>query len=238
MLLTLRYEAHSVTDSLFVRMKGDSTFIWDSYADENCASKFVMTVRVSNDTVYSVRLDTSRAQTECDCVFHFRFTVVGLAAGNYWAVIYRQYPWFRDSISQVGTISFNVPSSPSIGMSYALNQSACNAAFDGMNAEPPPAPSSMIFLQNYPNPFNPSTMICNGLPQKSAVKLIVFNTLGQIMATLQFGEMEPGYHEVRFGGSGLASGVFFYRLQAGSFEKTMKMLMIKWREHYVVPCRV
>ena len=88
-------------------------------------------------------------------------------------------------------------------------------------------PISYALEQNYPNPFNPSTTIRYGMPHKSAVQLTVFNTLGQQVATLVQGEQEAGYHEVRFDGSGLSSGVYFYRLQAGDFVQTRKLLLIR-----------
>jgi hypothetical protein len=59
------------------------------------------------------------------------------------------------------------------------------------------------------------------------VTLTVFNTLGQQVATLVNGEMEVGYHEVQFGGSGLSSDVYFYRMQAGSFVETKKLILTK-----------
>ena len=81
--------------------------------------------------------------------------------------------------------------------------------------------------QNYPNPFNPSTTIRYGLPSRSHVTLSIFNTLGQQVATLVEGEMEAGYHEVQFDASGLASGVYLYRLQAGDFVQTKRLLLLK-----------
>jgi hypothetical protein len=75
---------------------------------------------------------------------------------------------------------------------------------------------SVVLQQNYPNPFNPSTTIRYGLPNRSQVNLTVFNTLGQQVAVLQ----------VKFDGSGLSSGVYFYRLQVGSFVETKKLLMM------------
>lgn len=81
--------------------------------------------------------------------------------------------------------------------------------------------------QNYPNPFNPSTTIRYGLPHKSQVSLMVYNTLGQLVSQLVSGEQEAGYHEVKFAGSGLASGVYFYRVNAGSFVQTRSMVLLK-----------
>lgn len=78
-------------------------------------------------------------------------------------------------------------------------------------------------MQNYPNP---STTICYGLPSRSHVTLTVFNTLGQQLATLVNGEMEAGYHEVQFDASWPASGVYLYRLQAGSFVETRKLVLV------------
>jgi len=89
------------------------------------------------------------------------------------------------------------------------------------------APGAFELTQNYPNPFNPSTTIRYVLPQRSHVNLTVFNTLGQQVVQLVNGEMETGYHEVRFDGTGLSSGVYFYRMQTGDFVQTRKMLVVR-----------
>lgn len=81
--------------------------------------------------------------------------------------------------------------------------------------------------QNYPNPFNPTTIIQYGLPTKSHVTLTIFNALGQQVATLVNGVQEVGYHEVKFDGSSMSSGMYFYRLQAGSFVQTRKLLLLR-----------
>jgi len=90
-----------------------------------------------------------------------------------------------------------------------------------------PVPTRFGLSQNFPNPFNPSTTIRYGLPNHSQVTLSVFNTLGQQVAQLVNGDMEAGLHEVQFDGSGLSSGVYFYRLQAGSFVETRKLLLVR-----------
>jgi hypothetical protein len=84
-----------------------------------------------------------------------------------------------------------------------------------------------ILDQNYPNPFNPTTTIRYGLPQSAPVSLVVYNTLGQQVAMLVEGEQEAGYHEVRFDASGLASGVYLYRIRAGDFVRTRKLLVVR-----------
>ena len=88
-------------------------------------------------------------------------------------------------------------------------------------------PTEFSLRQNFPNPFNPSTTVRYGLPHKTTVQLSVFNTLRQNISTLVNGEQEAGYHEVKFDGSGLSSGVYFYRLTAGDFVAVKKLLVLR-----------
>lgn len=94
-------------------------------------------------------------------------------------------------------------------------------------AEENPVSSVFFLWQNYPNPFNPSTTIRYNLPHKSNVSLVVFNTLGQQVAVLQNGEQDAGYHEAKFDGKNISSGMYFYRMQAGDFVQTRKLLMLR-----------
>jgi hypothetical protein len=87
--------------------------------------------------------------------------------------------------------------------------------------------TAFSLAQNYPNPFNPSTTIRYGLPHRSIVSLVVYNILGQKVSSLVQEAQDAGYHEVRFDGNNLASGVYFYRLQAGSFVQTRKLLLLR-----------
>ena len=88
-------------------------------------------------------------------------------------------------------------------------------------------PCTSLLHQNYPNPFNPTTVIRYSLPRRSQVTLDVFNNLGQKIATLVDGEVSAGTHEARFEARGLASGVYFYRIQAGEFIQTKSLLLLK-----------
>jgi hypothetical protein len=88
-------------------------------------------------------------------------------------------------------------------------------------------PYEFSLSQNYPNPFNPSTTIRYGLPHRSGVQLTVFNTLGQQVALLQNEELDAGFYQVQFNASGLSSGVYFYRLSAGDFMETKRLLLLR-----------
>jgi hypothetical protein len=88
-------------------------------------------------------------------------------------------------------------------------------------------PATSFLLQNYPNPFNPTTTIRYALSSRSHVTLDLFNTLGQIVRELVNGDLEAGRHEVRVDASGLASGVYFYRLRAGNFIQTKSLSLLR-----------
>ena len=81
--------------------------------------------------------------------------------------------------------------------------------------------------QNYPNPFNPSTKIRFSIPQSEQVIINVFNIQGELIKSLVDRVMEAGNYQIIFDGSGLASGMYLYRIRAGSFIETNKMTLIK-----------
>ena len=81
--------------------------------------------------------------------------------------------------------------------------------------------------QNYPNPFNPATTIKYTLSQSGDVSLMVYNLRGQEVALIFKGNMPAGNHQVTWDASNFASGIYFYRLQAGDFVQTRKMVLLK-----------
>jgi plastocyanin len=84
-----------------------------------------------------------------------------------------------------------------------------------------------VLMQNYPNPFNPATSIEFSLPKAGYVSLKVFNLLGEEIATLAAQEFKAGSYTANWNASGSPSGVYFYRLVAGSFVETKKLLLLK-----------
>lgn len=88
-------------------------------------------------------------------------------------------------------------------------------------------PKEFMLEQNFPNPFNPSTTIHIELPHASRVILSVYNVLGQEVLTLIDGEKPAGIFDVRFSASNLSSGTYVYRLRAGEYVSTKRMLIVK-----------
>ena len=88
-------------------------------------------------------------------------------------------------------------------------------------------PNQVILSQNYPNPFNPTTLIKYQIPVESFTTLKVYDVLGNEVATLVKDEKTAGNYEVEFNATGLASGIYLYKLKAGEFVDVKKMIVLK-----------
>jgi hypothetical protein len=99
--------------------------------------------------------------------------------------------------------------------------------FRGINTRTNQLPEICILNHNYPNPFNPLTKIVYSIPNARKVTLQVYNLLGQVVATLVDEKQQAGEYPVMFDASNLASGIYFYRITAGSFTAAKKMVLIK-----------
>ncbi len=119
--------------------------------------------------------------------------------------------------------------------SHSLVLTGANASIDYIQlvsevvgaVEPGGLPNAFALEQNYPNPFNPATTINFSLGKATNVKLVVFNLLGQQVSTLINEKLPAGAHTAVFKANNMATGVYFYRLEAGSFVDVKKMLLLK-----------
>ena len=89
------------------------------------------------------------------------------------------------------------------------------------------SPQKFSLEQNFPNPFNPTTTISFDLPERSKVQLRIYNILGEEVKDLINEERNAGHYEYHWNASGLASGVYFYRLKAGNFVETKKLILLR-----------
>jgi len=101
------------------------------------------------------------------------------------------------------------------------------SAVTGINDNQNIIPNDFVLYQNYPNPFNPTSNIKFGLPVRSKVEIIIYNILGQQVVKLVNKEFEAGFHVVSFNAAYLSSGVYLYRIKAGNFVQSKKMILLK-----------
>jgi hypothetical protein len=88
-------------------------------------------------------------------------------------------------------------------------------------------PKKFALEQNYPNPFNPTTKIKFALPEEEEVKIKIYDIVGKVVKVLVDRYMKAGYHEIEFNAQNIASGVYFYRIEAGDFVDVKKMIFLK-----------
>jgi hypothetical protein len=99
--------------------------------------------------------------------------------------------------------------------------------FDVIEVDYAAIPKVFSLSQNYPNPFNPMTTIEFAIPKEAKVTLKIYDALGSEIETIVNDKMEPGYYKYQWNASGNASGIYFYRLTAGSFVSTKKLILLK-----------
>jgi hypothetical protein len=103
----------------------------------------------------------------------------------------------------------------------------CSEALPVLEDTPSHAPKTYFLYPAHPNPFNPTTTISFELPTSELVHLAIYDISGRWVAELVNGWRAAGTHQVTFDGSGLASGIYIYQLQAGKFEASGKMVLMK-----------
>jgi hypothetical protein len=112
-------------------------------------------------------------------------------------------------------------------MDGAVHYSEAAGRTDGTGITLKSLPTVFALEQNYPNPFNPTTSIKFALPKETRLELVVYNVLGQRVRVLVDEVRPAGYYEERFDATALASGVYLYRIHAGDFVATKRLLLVK-----------
>jgi hypothetical protein len=120
------------------------------------------------------------------------------------------------------TMSNITPGSTALVDDVELSGTATGIAENGN-----PQPKRFKLKQNYPNPFNPTTTIEFSIPQAAQVQLVVYNQLGEQVATLVNRNLPAGIHRIAWQAKDFPSGVYFYRIKAGDFSDTKKLILLK-----------
>ncbi len=175
----------------------------------------------TNDTVYTIDLRTGTVLSAGRTGFFVATNSICRAPGGGLLALVGNSLVRIDTLTGEGTF-----------VAYVALEGLCAIAsgesVTGMAEETSPGqPHTFALRQNFPNPFNPKTVVTYELPAFSEVRLVVFDLLGREVAMLVNERKPPGIHLVQFDGSGLASGVYFYRMQAGSFVQTRKLLLLQ-----------
>jgi len=153
---------------------------------------------------------------------------------NYWLPVTGSPALTGASFSNPNLTGFEVTTF--VGAFGTVNWTADWANFNPKNYTPAPIgikqisneiPSVFKLNQNYPNPFNPTTKISFSVPQSGFVSLKVYDLTGREVANLVNNKLEAGTYEYDFDGSKLTSGIYFYRMNTGSYSETLKMMLIK-----------
>ena len=161
-----------------------------------------------NTTSYNIQLtDNGGFDIDVDEITDTTYQVSGLAPETVYG--WRVRSWNSNGYSDWSeTYGFTTAGEPSV--------------LEGLGT-----PEKYELFQNYPNPFNRSTVIRYGIPERSHVSLTVFNSLGQKITELVNEEREAFFYEITFDASHLPSGIYIYRLQAGAYVESKRMLYLK-----------
>jgi len=215
----------TITPQLF---QSGIRYDWNRWSDGDSLSHKITTP--ASNTTYRATFDTSYYLT--------------MAAGNGGSVV-PSSGWFSSGmklpivaranagwrLSQwigLGKGSYSgTDTSAVISMDSVISETAAFEPATGVSDLRMGIPSTFVLNGNYPNPFNPTTTIRFGVPTRASVKVTVYSILGEFVSQLVDGEVIPGYHEVRFDGTHLSSGVYICRILSGSFVQTKSLLLLK-----------
>jgi len=147
-----------------------------------------------------------------------QYNITSLPPGNY-KIIANRLGYTSDSITVTLTSGINIDT-----VNFVLDTLNNSVGIQNINTN---ILNDYFLSQNFPNPYNPVTNIEFVIPKLGFIKLKIYDLLGREIAVLVNEELVPGHYRIDFNGSNLTSGIYFYRLEAGSFTVTKKMVLIK-----------
>jgi len=165
------------------------------------------------DTLETLKQKKAGSRTPVTDVYHYSLFIDTVLIQNGYSLYYR-------IVSSDKSLIPHYTYSPDSGY-YIAQYNPVSIKQDGR------IPDSFSMEQNYPNPFNPTTTIGFGIKNKSNVKIIVLNVIGEEVAVILNEEKDAGYHQAEFNAVNLPSGVYFYRIIAEDFIQTKKMILLK-----------
>jgi len=225
-LLSLASNKYSQpADSIFVVISADTIHIWNTGIYENCASHFLMSVTRDAYSITVKEIDIATQYATCMCNFDLEVSITGYLPGDYTVNVFRKLPLINpDTLFYIGSTSFSYSGS---SLTYYTTgfQSNCYV-LSTVDAETKIS-SDYYLAQNFPNPFNPRTKLSYSITLSGLVTLKVYNILGTEIEILINEEKPVGTYELNWNAANLPSGVYFCRLQAGSFVQTRKMILLK-----------
>jgi len=227
-------------DSLFT---GEDRFIYTIENTSGCKTSGMVTVNVnpaipqtpilaypadsSMDVSYDVTLGWYSA-TEIDSYQVQLSDVPTFNGGNEILVSGIVDTFLLVNLSSQSTYYWRVLSENAAGASaWSVTWDFATGSFTGVEDEFVNLPKVFALRQNYPNPFNPSTTIEYDLPKASHVKIEIYNLLGKKVKTILDDYKNVGTHKFIFDSNNLASGVYLYRIQAGTYAKSKKMILLR-----------
>lgn len=185
--------------------------------------------RADGDTIASFR----NGQDTCDII------LIQRSVGNIFGMTRDQWVFIVDLYRHVYDDETVYTITDSLGIttmeqflslldaSGALINGRMYGTFTAVAPDPLTLPNAVHLDQNYPNPFNPTTTISFSIPRTTFTTLKIYNTLGQEIATMVSESLNPGTYSKQWNANGVASGVYYYRLQAGDLVQTRKLLLLR-----------
>jgi endo-1,4-beta-xylanase len=192
----------------------DNASLWD--ADDQCKPAFYEIVDLA-ENYYSLDSLLLRADSLDEDLY----------TSASWTTFENAYIYARDAFED--NYSYNVSAAQALGEAKDSLQSSINnlVVVSIVDYSESGRVEQYYLSQNYPNPFNPFTTIGFNLPKADKINIVVYDLLGNVVATVVSGEYAAGYHKVGFDASQFSSGVYLYVLKAGDFKSVKKMMLIK-----------